>query len=326
MLGTFRNWVDILDRALAAGGVQLLPALAAEGLGLPADPSARLPVTLTRAIWQQAERLSDDPVLGLAMQWHTDFADFEELGLVSAAGGSLAQVLARCARYHRLVSDALSFEVAAIDGELHVRIGSRHDPHWRTYEFGAALLVRLLRVRFGRDTNPLQVQFPFANPAGQAAYQRYFRCPVQLAVEGPTVLVFAADGARQSVSGSEALAARLERLLEERLALLQQSPSWTERVGNQLQARLAEGEPTLTEVAAALHVSARSLQRHLAAEGMSFQQVLDDTRRLLAQRWLAQGRGSLTQLAFELGFASSSAFSRAYRRWFGVAASRGGVQ
>lgn len=323
MLGTFRNWVDILDRALAAEGQRLLPALAAAGLHLPADRTARLPVTLTRAIWQQAEGLSADPVLGLAMQSHADFADFEELGLVSAAGGTLGQVLARCARYHRLVSDALSFEVETCGDELHVRIGSRHEPHWRTYEFGAALMVRLLRVRFGRDTNPQRVRFPFINPVGLSAYQRYFRCPVQLGAEGPTLLVFAAAGERPAISGSEALAARLERLLEERLARLQQMPSWTERVSHHVQARLAEGEPTLAEIAAALHVSARSLQRHLAAEGMSFLQVLDDTRRLLAQRWLAQGHGSLTQLAFELGFASSSAFSRAYRRWFGVAPSRG---
>jgi AraC-like DNA-binding protein len=74
--------------------------------------------------------------------------------------------------------------------------------------------------------------------------------------------------------------------------------------------------PTLDRVAAALHVSERTLQRHLRDEGTSFAAVLDDERRDLAAAWLDEGRLSRTEIAYLLGFSQPSSFSRAARRWF----------
>ena len=59
-------------------------------------------------------------------------------------------------------------------------------------------------------------------------------------------------------------------------------------------------------------------QRQLAGEGTSFKDLLDGARADLARTYVAERRLSVTEIAFVLGFADTSAFSRAFKRWTGA--------
>jgi len=80
--------------------------------------------------------------------------------------------------------------------------------------------------------------------------------------------------------------------------------------------RLPDGEPRRDQVAAELHMSERTLHRRLVEEATSFLQLLDDTRRELAEQYLGRLHLSLAQAAYLLCFADQSSFFRACRRWF----------
>src|SRR5262249_9336726 len=82
--------------------------------------------------------------------------------------------------------------------------------------------------------------------------------------------------------------------------------------------RLPDGEPRRDQVAAELRMSERTLQRRLEEEATSFVQLLDDTRRELAEQYLGRLYLSLAQTAYLLGFADQSSFFRACKRWFQV--------
>ena len=84
---------------------------------------------------------------------------------------------------------------------------------------------------------------------------------------------------------------------------------------------LPDGPPTGEAVAARLHLSARSLQRRLADEGNSFSELLDATRLELARSYLEAGTHTVGEVTFLLGYSDASAFSRAFKRWTGVAPS-----
>lgn len=317
MLGTFHNWMLILERTLQARGQDLQAGLRAAGIELPQGEGGRLPIELTRRIWQVAEELSGDPVLGLSMLAYVDPVDFGELGVVMVAGGSLPEVMQRIARFHRLLTDAMHYEIEEGEDSLSVTIHTNFDPHWRAVEFTAGLILGLLRLRLNPPPDALSLALGFRNPAGQAAYERYFACPVEQDAAA-TTLVLPLAPYRQAPHGSE-VARQFEPLLEQRLARLEDEAGWSRKVARLIRERLAEGEPNLAGIAACLNVSTRSLQRHLGSEGKTFQEVLDDTRRELARQWLSGSAGklrSLTELALLLGFSSSSAFSRAFRRWF----------
>ena len=72
-------------------------------------------------------------------------------------------------------------------------------------------------------------------------------------------------------------------------------------------------------VADELRMNPRTLQRHLAAWGLSFNEVLDDLRHRRAMAYLSDGQLSITDVAFRLGYADAAHFTRAFRRWTGKA-------
>ena len=84
---------------------------------------------------------------------------------------------------------------------------------------------------------------------------------------------------------------------------------------------LPAGEAGQTEVARRLKLSVSSLQRGLRAEGQTFRQVLETTRKSLALRYIQEGTYALSEVAYLLGFADQSSMTRAFRRWTGVAPS-----
>lgn len=74
---------------------------------------------------------------------------------------------------------------------------------------------------------------------------------------------------------------------------------------------------TVKDVAAALHMSVRTLSRHLAAEGTHFQAVKDEFRRDFAIQALTRSERPLVNIAEDLGFEDLACFSRAFKNWTG---------
>lgn len=77
-------------------------------------------------------------------------------------------------------------------------------------------------------------------------------------------------------------------------------------------------DPSAAGVARALAVGERTLRRRLAAEGTSYQGLLDEVRISLSGRLLATGTLSVTEVAHRLGYAEAASFIHAHRRWHGT--------
>jgi len=103
------------------------------------------------------------------------------------------------------------------------------------------------------------------------------------------------------------------RLLDERNA----RTGLAGRVRDHLLAR-PSAPPDIDRVAAALHMSERTLRRKLADEGVSFRGLLDEIRERLAEELLVAGGLSVAEVAERLGYLEVSSFSQAFRRWKGV--------
>jgi AraC-like DNA-binding protein len=71
-------------------------------------------------------------------------------------------------------------------------------------------------------------------------------------------------------------------------------------------------------IARTLAVSQRTLQRRLADEGTTYQAVLDDVRREMAERHLHDTALAIAEISFLLGYSEPAAFHRAFKRWHGV--------
>ncbi len=65
-------------------------------------------------------------------------------------------------------------------------------------------------------------------------------------------------------------------------------------------------------------VSARTLQRHLMKQGITYTHLIDEARFKLARKMLHKKNFSITVIAFELGYSDVAHFSRAFRRMTGL--------
>jgi AraC-like DNA-binding protein len=74
-------------------------------------------------------------------------------------------------------------------------------------------------------------------------------------------------------------------------------------------------------IAAELGLSRRTLHRHLAAENITFQELLDLHRQEQAVQMLQSGAYAMSEIAYALGYSEQSSFNRAFRRWTGTSPS-----
>jgi AraC-like DNA-binding protein len=80
---------------------------------------------------------------------------------------------------------------------------------------------------------------------------------------------------------------------------------------------LPRGDFALDTLAHSLELSAEDLGNQLKASGTSYQQLLGDTRRELAEEYILRADLSVNEIAYMLGFSDCSNFARSFRRWTG---------
>jgi AraC-like DNA-binding protein len=142
-------------------------------------------------------------------------------------------------------------------------------------------------------------------------------CGVPVHIGRMTGLVIAEDSLAQPVQSR--LSPGAGQFFREMLEWYtpQPPPTLSERVAAALARDLATAAPTVEQIAAELGTSPRSLHRQLAAEGTSYQRVLDGVRRDQAIRAVGDGE-PFKAIAAAVGFADPRAFRRAFKRWTGA--------
>jgi AraC-like DNA-binding protein len=81
---------------------------------------------------------------------------------------------------------------------------------------------------------------------------------------------------------------------------------------------LPSGKTDQDRVASRLYRSTSTLQRQLSAEGTSYRDLLETTRRSLAEKYLRDGEHTQADIAYMIGFSDQSNFARAFKRWTGM--------
>jgi AraC-like DNA-binding protein len=315
---TLAPWSATILRALAARGLDADALAARAGVDRAAlGPDARVPRATLNRLWAVAVEATGDPAFGLEASRHTSQTTFHALGYAVLASVTLKDALERIVRYRRLVGDVL--ELALVDAgdryRFHIDVSSHPDMPFQAVDAVAALAVRQARALHApRRCDPLAVAFARPGPLDVAPYERTFRAPLVFDAPANTIEFARADVEDPLPSGNAELARGNDEVMLRYLARLEQTRVAT-RVQQALLDALPGGAPSKTAIARALGMSTRNLQRHLATEGTSFTGLLTDARMSLARTYVDAGRLSVTEIAFVLGFADTSTFSRAFKRW-----------
>lgn len=165
---------------------------------------------------------------------------------------------------------------------------------------------------------PKRVGFGFAKP-GPGDYQKLFGVPVFFDQESDSYCFPAEDLYEPLPSSDEDLLAILQNHADELKQKFQFGESMVSVVRKLIMQSLSSGNGKLESIAKLLQMHPRSLQRRLLAEGISFKELLAQTRFTVASDLLLKSDLALTHIADILGYSELSAFSRSFKRQTGLA-------
>lgn len=331
---------DLTGLLLSYGEKQGVPAalirevLASVGAEAPATPAAcstgRMPYLQWCAALEALFARVDDPALGIHVGESTEAGHCGVLGYLVLSASTLAEALAQFERFQQLLYGG-SLGAASFAGD---RLVFEWPPHDNTLGVGLsdeALvfgLFHFIRMMVGdtADTpvfadylRQSRVRFVHQPTAPLSAYQRSglddisFGHPmlrVEVPIEGLALPISNRDPALFQLLNQQA-----EALLK---VLPDGQDQFDEAVRDYLRRALPEGRATLEGLARALALSPRTLHRRLSERNHNFASLLRQTRLELARQYMEEGRISLSEVAFMLGYSEQSAFSRAFRQWTGL--------
>lgn len=295
------------------------------GQALPdlSQRDARLEESLAARWFAQAAEALGDEDLGLHIGEEIRPGHYGALGYVAMACDTLGEALQCQQRYQALVLSIVA-EPPQLDGEsLILRWQSEGDASYRQLaEFNLSAMLSFVRWISGQALQPLRLDFTYPQPRNTAEHQRVFGCSLRFSQSRYAIVLPRDWLALPLIQPDPAMRGLMDRRAAEQLAALQEAHDGALSAARRLMAQSLGGHSQaleLSQLADRLHLSPRSLQRKLQEAGMSFSQLLDSVRAEMAQRYMQDESLSLTDIAFLLGYSEQSAFTRAYRRWTGLA-------
>lgn len=320
---TLTSWALLIHRALLARAIDADSLFRRAGLDPERmrDANARYPVAAMQRLWALATSATGDGCFGLqvAQAWHP--TTFHALGYSALASETLREALARAARYMRVVTTGAHIELHDRGAEVEVQVLSMTPPNQvaaASIDAGLASLVIMCRESRGARIDPVRVKLTRAASGCTDRLEAFFGCPLELGAAENAVVFRATDLDAQLPTANPTLLRVNEQLLTDYLAHLDRSDIVV-RVQAKLFQVLPTGEVGESSIARALNVSLRSLQRKVKDRGVTFRNLLDGTRRQLAEQYLKDSTLSVSEIAYLLGFAEVSSFTRAFKRWTGRA-------
>jgi AraC-like DNA-binding protein len=322
MMVSVRSVQPVLAR-LRALGIEADVVLSAAGVA-PAilnDADARIPHRLALGVWCEAVRRSGDDAFGIHAAEGIRPGAFDVLDYATRSSATLAEGLARLVRYHRILHDAAVVQLS-VNGDrarlTHALPDHAGELPRHTAEFIVAAWVVVARQATGMDFAPLDVSFRHSPPPDLREHERLFRAPIRFDSAANGLVLPRTTLDLPLLKSDPGLCAVLERQMGELLERLPRTTSFSVRVGQMVGKDLSTAAPSATAAARKLHMSRRTLQRLLQAEGTTFSELVDGLRRDLATRYLREPAIAIAEVAFLLGFSEASAFHRAFKRWHGV--------
>ena len=321
--GYARRLCDLVERFGLPAAV--LRRHAAAGLGGWDPAQARIPLPALLALFQSALTLTGRRDLGLEFGRQVRPDTFDVLGYALMTCRNLGEAIGLVPLYRRVVFDSgyseTQFGREGADVKLAWVIVPEATRAGLPYsELLAESLIAswygLGRWITGAEMPLREVRFRHAAPEDTLPFSTFFGCPVRFSA-GENALLFSAALLAQPLVQADS---------ELNLAMCAEARKVIARRGGEtgiatlvrqiLVPLMPKCEASLKHVAAGMGITPRTLQRRLTGADFSFQAILADTRRELAQVYLRDPALTALDVALLLGYAEQSSFTRAFRNWF----------
>lgn len=246
--------------------------------------------------------------------------DYGAFGLAWKSAATLRGSLNRAERYSRVLTSVSTYTVEATEVGAFAHLNRNGDRTLGMRLSNEATIASMYTIGNEVVTKPIKllgVFFKHPAPHTTKDHQAFFDCPVHFQTDRDALLISEDSLQTPTKLGDPGIAKFFDSHLETELAQIGDDGALDKRVKIQISQMLSEGVPSVAVIANSLAMSSRSLQRKLSSQGISFQSLVDDARRELAERLLAHSKHTLADISFLTGFSEQSSFNRAFKRWAG---------
>lgn len=291
------------------------------------EPYAPIPLHSYLHILDQAASLSGDPLFGARLGFSSRPGNIAPVGLLAIQLSSIERGLEAMVRYSTALQSGTRMKLERDEDHLilsYLITEPANAPLRQDAEFSLASTCNLIRGAFDARWRPLEIHFCHAapSPAVKIALRKLFGGPVLFSQPENRIVMALDDAQRPHRSEDRDMIAMTERHLMDLIQRTQRTASISEQVEALVGMYLGSLEVKLETIAAAMQMSARSLQRKLSEEGQSLSTIVQRHRQAKAETMLAEGGMTVEKIATALGYADGTAFWRAYRSWTGHSPSR----
>ncbi len=284
------------------------------------SPGERYSLVKVSELWKEMEKRINDLCFGLtaATCWHP--SNFGSMGYALLTSQSLRITFERLIRFHRVISDA-KFGKLQEEKEKNtisfILKTKNMDSYTRGREDAAiAWIFSVLRINYQNDLFPEHICLTHSKPPCSGKYYEFFQSPVHFS-QPECKMTFSLDivdtklsssNQEMTMFGDQAMASYINSL---------DTGTQINHIKEIIAENLPSGNVTVGQIAEVLGMNTRTLQRALNKKGTNFTTLLNDTRMDIAKQFIQDKQMDLTEVAFLLGFAELSTFSRSFKRWTG---------
>ncbi|MGZ0703351.1 AraC family transcriptional regulator [Pseudomonas piscis] len=290
------------------------------------DPDAAITMEQELVVFDNARRAIPEPHLGLLIGSSMPISTLGLLGYALLVAPTLAEALDAGLRFPIQLASQFAPAMVRQGSELHF-VG--HDCHgfFEGYGFFSDVFLsaslRVIRDCLQSSTEPFTAHFKHPAPIEQAPYRQLFGGDIHFSSPCDSLQLPAALLTRRLPLADPISYQAMLRLTHSREQALQAigGSGVAREVAALLKSDLQHYSDLYT-VAQALNVSERTLRRRLAEHKVSFKHLHNSARHQLANQLLSATHLPLDAISQQLGFATSSSFVHAYRKWAGVSPGR----
>lgn len=319
-----RNCLQRLEQLVGESRASLFhKALYASGVTRDALRTGNM-LSLTR-LDQVLFRLRNDvPGITLELFSTLSLLDLGLVGYAAASAGTVGQALNIVNRYHGLTSDRFRPRMEVEDATartlpvIEPPFASEFRDIAEDHLGGSWNLIRQL---LGPAANPAQIEvrFAYSPPSYGSLYERVF-CGRARFDEESTELVFPSAWLDLPVATTNPEIANLSAIVCERLlGPASRQTDTAAAVRSLLFSRPGRISPGVDTAARALGLSSDQLRKRLWRQGTSYKSLVLETRMMLGKNYLEATHLSVQEVAYLLDYSQPGAFSRAFKKYFGVA-------
>jgi AraC-like DNA-binding protein len=278
------------------------------------NPDARIACDVVGSLISRAQQKRFTPNLGLAMAMATPLGAYPLLDYLVLTSDTVGDGLAQLARYLRITASPVAVAIQNDGDPVRVEIATMSA---FGYEFEAALIVLRFKDETDGQFSAASISFEH-QPDDVAAFERALACPVRTLASWNGVAIERSTCQLPMPRRDPILRKFLESQADAILVNMPAETGVAVDVRRALASGVASGATRMSSIARQLGMSERTLNRRLAEQGVTYQELLDDVRKASSGRYLDESTLSIGEIAYLLGYSEPAAFHRAFKRWYGM--------